>query len=690
MLDRRGFLKFGAGVTTGLVASPIIWNTLYDAVYWTQSWSWIPRLKYGENTYVPTVSKLCPSGTGIRVRLVEGRPVRALGNPDNPLSQGGLTALAAAETQLLVSPARLKKPLKRSSDGAYVAISWDEAKALLTEKVKAAGQNLACISGDDNGVINEVFSALLKLRGSTDFYLAPGEEQAAAQAWELMGAPGRMGYDIEHSDYILAIGANILESWGTVVYNRKVYGASHGTGEEITQQLAYAGPVQNNTATGADTWLPIRAGSEMFLALGIAHLLIKDMNASLIPGIGDFSRLAAAYDPAKVEHLTGVDPARLQALVTALKSAEKPMVIVGTQLGQGGGAGPIMAGIALNVLLGRLGQEGNLVSLKYPPKVLPQAMSFREMLGKDMVKYSRAVAAGTKPAPKVLMLYETNPMYALPPDAKVADLLQKAEFTVSFTGFMDESAAQADLVLPAAFGLERFDDVFTPYGSGFNTYTVGRPVLAPLYEAQPTYDVLLGLAASLDITEVFPEDMPTLLGLRAYALGADINTMLETGETFVSEDEAPFLIPYINASAIASAVPTEPGPTLAVAPVPILGFGTPETGIPPFATKIITDQQLVGKEMVAQMNAVTAAALKMRKGDRITLTNESGTVTAQVALFEGVMPNTVALPLGLGHTAFDEFSQNKGANIMNLTSVSEEPGTGLCVWGTMGVNAAKA
>ena len=103
-MNRRGFLKFAAGGTVGLVASPIIWNTLYDAVYWTQNWGWIPRLKKGANEYLPTISKLCPSGTGIRVRLVGGRPVRALGNPDNPMSQGALTALAAAETQLQVSP----------------------------------------------------------------------------------------------------------------------------------------------------------------------------------------------------------------------------------------------------------------------------------------------------------------------------------------------------------------------------------------------------------------------------------------------------------------------------------------------------------------------------------------------------------------------------------------------------------
>ena len=75
-MNRRGFLKFAAGSTVGLMASPIIWNSLYDAVYWTQNWGWMPKLKRSASEYIPTVSKLCPSGTGFVARIVQGTPVR--------------------------------------------------------------------------------------------------------------------------------------------------------------------------------------------------------------------------------------------------------------------------------------------------------------------------------------------------------------------------------------------------------------------------------------------------------------------------------------------------------------------------------------------------------------------------------------------------------------------------------------
>lgn len=276
-LDRRGFLKFIGGATAGILATPVVWKGLDDVSIWSQNWSWIPRNIKGANSYVPTVSKLCPTGIGVRVRLVDGRPVRVIGNPEHPLSKGGVSSIAAAEVQMLYSPARMKRPLKRSPDGAYVMISWEEAEAMLLDGLKAAkgGDALACISGDDNGTINELLSAFVQQSGSKSFFLMPGEAQPAAKAWDLMGGEGQIGYDIEKSDFVLAIGANVLEAWGTAIRNRHAFGASHPHGAEPTAQFVYAGPVLNNTATGADDWLPIRPGTESAFALGLAHLLIK-------------------------------------------------------------------------------------------------------------------------------------------------------------------------------------------------------------------------------------------------------------------------------------------------------------------------------------------------------------------------------------------------------------------------------
>ena len=118
MLDRRGFLKFIGGAAVGTLATPVVWKGLDDISIWSQNWPWIPSLQYGnhENTYVRTVSKLCPAAGATKIRLVGGRPVRVLSDPESPLG-GGVSALAVTEVQMRYSPARLKRPLLRNSPG---------------------------------------------------------------------------------------------------------------------------------------------------------------------------------------------------------------------------------------------------------------------------------------------------------------------------------------------------------------------------------------------------------------------------------------------------------------------------------------------------------------------------------------------------------------------------------------------
>ena len=55
-----------------------------------------------------------------------GVPVRGRGDPESPLG-GGVSALAVTEVQVRYSPARLKRPLLRNSDGCYREITWEEA-----------------------------------------------------------------------------------------------------------------------------------------------------------------------------------------------------------------------------------------------------------------------------------------------------------------------------------------------------------------------------------------------------------------------------------------------------------------------------------------------------------------------------------------------------------------------------------
>jgi anaerobic selenocysteine-containing dehydrogenase len=373
-----------------------------------------------------------------------------------------------------------------------------------------------------------------------------------------------------------------------------------------------------------------------------------------------------------------------------LAAAQKPLVIAGSALGNGGAAGPVMAAIALNMLLGSVNREGGLVALPFPASVVKGAAKFQAVMKKSLVDYTQKVASDAKKAPALLLVYAANPVYALPADSGVKEAIAKAGFTVSVASFMSETCAASDLVLPAALGMEAFDDVQTPYGSGKITYAYARPVAKPFGNARSSGELFIALAQELGI-KLGVKDMPDMLYQHAYALGAPFRGMIEEGKVHVTKSGMAARLSCNTEAIRKAAASVAPEGELQLAPVVVLGIGTAQTGIPPFATKIITAEQLKGKYSVAQMNGATAAKLKVNAGDKIKLVAGNNVeITVYVAVFEGILPDTVSLVAGLGHTAFDQFSQNKGSNVVALTSISREPGTNLPVWGLAGVKAVKA
>jgi anaerobic selenocysteine-containing dehydrogenase len=94
--------------------------------------------------------------------------------------------------------------------------------------------------------------------------------------------------------------------------------------------------------------------------------------------------------------------------------------------------------------------------------------------------------------------------------------------------------------------------------------------------------------------------------------------------------------------------------------------------------------------MFVMMNAATAGKKSLRDGDRIMLLAGGKQIPARLRVYEGVMNDSLAVCLGFGHTSLDEFSRNKGANVMNLLSAAPEPETGLTVWSQAGVDVSKA
>jgi len=635
------------GATVGILFTPTVWKALDDVSIWTQNWPWIPRLKYGEAKAVPTVSKMCESGCAVKVRTVAGEAFGTMGNTENPISGGGVCPLCANGVQVKNSPNRIKSPMLKGE-----AITWDKAKEIVTEKLAAAGSKVAVISGDQTGTINEVFSALLASKGSDAFYSMPCDMQTACKAWNgLMGGSGQVGYDLKGADVVLLAGADALESWGPTVANLKAFADNEGG------KFIFAGPFQTRTASVTSKWVPVPAEGMAAFTLGICYYVLQ---AGKSVSAADFDQFKAmvmsGYTPAKVEAATGVKADTMAEVAKQLLAAKNPVVV------PGGSVGAHAAAFALNLLLG-----GGMKVLPEFAKAVGSAMTRAEMMKNDILQGVNA---------DLLFVYEANPAYVL------ADQV-KAGFTVAFDSVNTETTAAADLVLPTPHAYERVDDLASPYGLPQATYAMGAPVCKASLDVMNAGDFVLGLA------DLGFESFQEVIDAKVSAIGADADSLAE-GNAFVLDEDAGVSGVTLAASVLGKAAsPVKGTGAVAVAPYTLLNVGTANQATTPNAPCTISNNQLVGSKLVVMMNGATAKKLGVSVGSKVKLSGGSGECQALVQLFEGVMDGVVAAPLGMGHTAGDEFSKGMGDNVYKILTVSSEAATGASTWAGSTVNVAK-
>jgi menaquinone reductase, molybdopterin-binding-like subunit len=675
--DRRGFIKFLVGGAIGTLATPISFIMARDMAFWTQNWPWIPRVgRRGEWVGVPAVCKLCSSACALSVQTVENRPVTVFGNPDHQLNLGGVCPIGALSVRLLHSPARVQGPMRRVGNG-FEPISWDEARKIMADQLGKAGPNVALISGDESGSGNEVMTGFVKQLGSDQSFLMPSELQSAMMGWNgILGGQGQVGYDIENADYLLMIGADAFGSWGTTVRNKKAFSRNRERASYV-----YVGPVQNATAAVSNKWVPSLPAKQGAIALGIAYHLLQEGAGADAPGIEGFrSYVLENYSPKKVENETGVMAAEMGRLARELIRARRPLVIVGSEFGQGLGGFEMAAGLSLNVLLGRVNTSGGMMLLPTAEPVVQGAPTTEELASRDLMVYLDRVGKREVRTPDVLMIYEANPVYALPHADRVGKLLESIPFKVSFSPFMDETAAMSDLVLPSSLCLERFEDAYTPYGMGQALYTAAAPVTSPVHDTRPAPDFILELAGDMGV-DLGYGSLEEVMRARAKTLGADWRRLI-AGQAWTGRQTAELDAESLWQKPFAGMVRRGANTNfhVSLAPMNLPYVGSEKLATPGDLLNLIRDDELLGQQFFVRVNAATASKYGIRQNERIRLVSPVGEITALVALDEGVMSDVVAAPLWFGRTAWDYNSRTKGENVFDLLTAEQEPVTGMTVF----------
>ncbi|NIS61720.1 MAG: molybdopterin-dependent oxidoreductase [Proteobacteria bacterium] len=540
-VTRRHFLK-SLGWASGLMMA--IDSGLLD----TEALARVEEeLEQGVETWVPTVCQQCSGGCGIRVRLIAGWPVKITGNPLHPVNRGTICPKGEAGLQALYDPDRIKGPLRRKGrrgSNNWEEISWDEAIRTVAGELLAIrdggdAHTVAIMGGRYRGLMRTLLERFLRAYGSPNYidnrFLA--EQQPVEAMLLAQGVREEPVYDLENSNYILSFGVGLLESFWSPVQALRAWGHVRRGRPGLRAKIVQIEPRFSITAAKADEWIPINPGTEGVLALGIAHMMVKEglYDSRFVRdhsfGFEDWedsqgnahrgfrTSLMEDYEPAVVSKTTGVPVETIIRLAREFV-ATKPSLAIGKR----NGVYDQFSVHSLNALAGSIEVPGGVLRpRKVPLAELPPIQI--DGVAEKGLEMPRIDGAGSPQFPLAshvpgslpralkenepyplgaLFLHYTNPLFSSPNGG--FQEMERVHLIVSFSPFMDESTRLADLILPDHCYLERWQDDPTHLTTGFPLLGMRQPVIKPLYNTMHTGDVIIKMANEMGggIASSFP------------------------------------------------------------------------------------------------------------------------------------------------------------------------------------------
>ncbi|MFQ6576058.1 molybdopterin-dependent oxidoreductase [Pseudomonas sp. UM16] len=470
---------------------------------------------------------LCEAICGLNIEITEvpdaAPQISSIkGDPQDSFSRGHICPKAVALQDIQNDPDRLRAPHKRVGDG-WQAIGWDEAFELAAQKLwaiqQAHGQNAVAVYQGNPSVHNyglmthsNYFLGLLKTRNR---FSATSVDQLPQHLTSyLMYGHGLLLPipDIDHTDFMLILGANPLASNGsimTVPDVEKRLKAIQARGGKVV----VVDPRRSETAVMADQHVFVRPGGDAALLCGVLNTLFSEglqrASALLVEGLDQVRVALAPFTAEAMTPLCGIEALVIRQLARDFAAADKAVCygrmgvstqtfgtlchwlvqlinLVSGNLDRVGGA--LCTQPAVDLVASTAGGHFNawqsrVSGLPEYGGELPVAALAEEMLceGEGQVRALVTVAG--------------NPVLSTPNGRQLERALDGLEFMLSIDLYINETTRYADLILPSTSALEN-----DHYDTTFNLFAVrnvsrfNRAILPKPEGALHDWEIFVGLA----------------------------------------------------------------------------------------------------------------------------------------------------------------------------------------------------
>jgi len=462
----------------------------------------------------------CPDTCSMIFEVQEGKLIGVKGNPDHPMTRGGLCVKLNDYEKRHYHPDRLLYPMRRTGPKGskqFERITWDEAldeivtrwKAIIAEQGPQAIVPYSYLG--NQGLVHG-------LNGGDAFFNRMGATvtertfcgEGSCTAWLLTVGP-TAGVDPEsfiHAKYIIIWACN---SVSTNLHHWHIIKEAQKKGAKVVVIDSYA----SKTAKEADVHIAPKPGTDGALAMAMIHTIIEegmvdqDYVDNHTVGFAALKERAKTRTPEWAQAITGIPAEVIRQLSRDYATTQPAVIRLGVALERHYGGGQTIRAVScLPALIGAWRHVGG-GALQMPvwehpykfdvicrPDLIPEGTRVMNAL-----QLGRALTNEPPAGPpiKSMMCWNANPVTQAPETDKIVQgLLNEELFLVSAEHFISDTASYADILLPASMGAEQ-EDMILSWGHLYLTYNA-KCVESP-GEAIPNNEIFRRLAARMGYQE---------------------------------------------------------------------------------------------------------------------------------------------------------------------------------------------
>ncbi|MFI1439985.1 molybdopterin oxidoreductase family protein [Streptomyces fructofermentans] len=429
------------------------------------------------------ICPLCEATCGLTLTIEGTRVAQARGDRDDVFSKGFICPKGASFGAADGDPDRLRTPLVRK-DGELREATWEEAFDAVAAGLRPVAERhgphaVGVVLGNPN--VHTMAGALyptvlLAGLGTRSLFTASTVDQMPKHVSSglLFGDANAIPVpDLDRTDHLLLIGANPLESNGSLCTapdfpgKLKALRARGGT-------LTVIDPRRTRTARLADRHVAIRPGTDALLLAAMAHVLFEEGLTDLgeltplVQGLDELAAAVSDFTPEAAAGACDVDASDIRALARELAAAPTAAVYgrIGSCTVPHGTLASWLVDV-LNILTGNLDRPGGALfpqaATDRTPRPAGPGHGFR--LGRWHSRVSRhPEAKGELPIAalaeeidtateegepiRALVVVAANPVLSTPDGDRLDKALGSLDFMVSVDPYLNETSRHAHVVLP--------------------------------------------------------------------------------------------------------------------------------------------------------------------------------------------------------------------------------------------------